>query len=238
MISVVSATAYPVEVATEKNILEFKEKKVTSFKINWDANGGKIGTKKTVTTTVNKGAKVKLVTNPKRAGYTFQGWYTAKTGGTKITKNTIPKKKVTYYAQWKKILTSEEKKLVGTYGYTNLASGFLSAWSDGYNLYQQWNRGAGTISTVKFNPDGTYESYSLYISQDRLYICTGNWKISQKGRYILTNYGEEVRSSSGEKWYNNYPPNGDHGMPYSFTTQDGKQGIIIGATKFYEKVKN
>ena len=77
MISVVSATAYPVEVATEKNILEFKEKKVTSFKINWDANGGKIGTKKTVTTTVNKGAKVKLVTNPKRAGYTFQGWYSA-----------------------------------------------------------------------------------------------------------------------------------------------------------------
>jgi len=54
----------------------------------------------------------------------------------------------------------------------------------------------------------------------------------------LTNYAEEVRTSSGEKWYNNYPPNGDHGMPYSFTTQDGKQGIIIGASKFYEKVKS
>ena len=51
-ISVLSATSYAVDVATEKNIVEFKEKKVTSFKIKWDANGGKICTKKT--TSINK----------------------------------------------------------------------------------------------------------------------------------------------------------------------------------------
>ena len=159
--------------------------KAATVKVTWNANEGKIGTKKTTTTSVKKGKKIgKLPKTPKLAGYTFKGWYTKKTGGTKITKNTKVKKKVTYYAQWTKVLTAEEQKLVGTYGYTNLASGFLSAWSDGYNLYQQWNRGAGTISTVKFNPDGTYESYSLYISQDRLYICTGNWKISQKVEYL------------------------------------------------------
>ena len=83
MISVISATAYATDVATEKKLLEFKEKKATSFKIKWDANGGKIGTKKTITSTVKKGAKVKLVTSPKKTGYSFQGWYTKKSGGKK-----------------------------------------------------------------------------------------------------------------------------------------------------------
>ena len=42
-----------------------------------DANGGKVGTKKAVTTTVKKGAKVNLAKTPKMTGYTFQGWYSA-----------------------------------------------------------------------------------------------------------------------------------------------------------------
>ena len=38
---------------------------------------------------------------PTRKGYTFQGWFTAKTKGTKISVNTTVSKSVTYYAQWK-----------------------------------------------------------------------------------------------------------------------------------------
>lgn len=66
MISIITATAYAVNTPTEKKIVEFKEKKVSAYNIKWDANGGKIGTKKTVTTTVKKSAKVKLVNIPKK----------------------------------------------------------------------------------------------------------------------------------------------------------------------------
>jgi len=90
-------------------------------KITWNANGGKIGTANTKATTVTKGAKVgKLPKTPTKVGYTFKGWYTKKSGGTKITKATKVNKKVTHYAQWKKkntsrVLNAEEKKLVGVW---------------------------------------------------------------------------------------------------------------------------
>ena len=71
MISVVAATAYAVNPHTEKNV-EYKEKKVLTLKIKWDANGGVVNSKKTVTTTVKKGAKIKLPKTPKMTGYTFQ----------------------------------------------------------------------------------------------------------------------------------------------------------------------
>ena len=62
----------------------------SKVKVTWDANGGKIGTAKIATSTVTKGAKVGKLKTPK------------KTGGTKITTKIKVKKKVTFYAQWKK----------------------------------------------------------------------------------------------------------------------------------------
>jgi len=79
------------------------KKKAVNLKITWNSNGGKVGTKKTTITFVKKGSKLnKLAVTPKRSGYTFNGWYSKKTGGKKITKNTIPSKSLTYFAQWKK----------------------------------------------------------------------------------------------------------------------------------------
>jgi uncharacterized repeat protein (TIGR02543 family) len=37
---------------------------------------------------------------PTRAGYSFKGWYTKKSGGTKVTAKTKVTKNVTWYAQW------------------------------------------------------------------------------------------------------------------------------------------
>ncbi|MCL2116005.1 MAG: InlB B-repeat-containing protein [Methanobrevibacter sp.] len=125
MFTMVLATSFAVSVPKDEKkdtgiLIESKEK-VVSCKIIWDANGGKIGNKKTVATTVKKGSKInKLTASPKRSGYTFKGWYTKKTGGTKISKNTKPSKSVTYFAQWKKkspSLSTTEKKLLGVWSY-------------------------------------------------------------------------------------------------------------------------
>ena len=90
----------------------------SKVKVTWDANGGKIETAKTTITNVKKGSKIgKFPKTPKKTGYMFTGWYTKKSGGTKITATTKVKNKVTYYAHWKKpsskVLNTEEKKLVG-----------------------------------------------------------------------------------------------------------------------------
>jgi len=94
MLTTVLSTVTAVDAASKK------------VKITWDANGGKIGTAKIATTTVTKDAKLgKLTKAPKKTGYAFKGWYTKKSGGTKITTTTKVKKKVTYYAQWAKTYT-------------------------------------------------------------------------------------------------------------------------------------
>jgi len=94
--------------------IEAKYKKVSTNTITFNANGGKIGSKNTFVKNINKGAKIsKFPASPKRTGYNFKGWYTKKSGGTKITVNTKPTKSVTYFAQWKKGSISEKSKIVG-----------------------------------------------------------------------------------------------------------------------------
>lgn len=41
-----------------------------------------------------------MPTSPTRTGFNFAGWFTAKTGGTKITANTIVTADITYFARW------------------------------------------------------------------------------------------------------------------------------------------
>ena len=101
IISPVSATVSSINSETKMFAIEYKEKSV-KHKITWNGNGGTIGTKKIVSTTVNNYSKLeKLPKTPKFKGYLFGGWYTKKSGGTKINKNTKPKKSLTYYAHWK-----------------------------------------------------------------------------------------------------------------------------------------
>jgi uncharacterized repeat protein (TIGR02543 family) len=75
--------------------------KARQYTIRFKVNGGKAI--KTVRKTVTYAAKVKALPTVKRTGYLFTGWYTAKSGGTKITANTVWKtaKDVKLYAHWK-----------------------------------------------------------------------------------------------------------------------------------------
>ena len=74
--------------------------KVNTSTITWNANGGSV-TPASSTYTYD-GAAVTLPT-PTHNGYTFNGWYTAASGGTKITDigtTNKPASNTTYYAQW------------------------------------------------------------------------------------------------------------------------------------------
>ena len=66
-------------------------------KVSFDANGGSIYEEWRL---VDKGAAIGTLPTPTRAGYGFAGWYTAKSGGTKIGASTIVKSNIVYYAHW------------------------------------------------------------------------------------------------------------------------------------------
>ena len=72
--------------------------KIKKITVKYNAGGGKAKAKsKKVTTTKKYGA----LTTATRKGYTFAGWYTKKSGGTKITANSIVTASVkTLYAHW------------------------------------------------------------------------------------------------------------------------------------------
>lgn len=66
----------------------------------FDAAGGD----GTVSREVNNGTKLGTLPTASRKGYTFDGWYTAKVGGNKISSATVVKNDVTYYAHWSIIM--------------------------------------------------------------------------------------------------------------------------------------
>ncbi|WP_167540091.1 InlB B-repeat-containing protein [Bifidobacterium thermophilum] len=67
------------------------------YTLSFDANGGSVspGSK-----SVTYGGAYGQLPTPSRKGYTFQGWYTAKNGGSKISANTVTTGNATVYAHW------------------------------------------------------------------------------------------------------------------------------------------
>ena len=77
--------------------------KANKIALSFNANGGKVESKSTKQLKFDYGKKLVLPKNPTRDKYKFEGWYTKKTAGTKITEKTkIPSSDTTYYARWKK----------------------------------------------------------------------------------------------------------------------------------------
>ena len=155
------------------------KKKAASLKITWNGNGGKIGSKKTTVTTVQKGSTLnKIATTPKRSGYTFNGWYTQKTGGKKISKNTKPTMSVTFYAQWKKasVNSNIDSKLIGVWRYYMILPS--SSYTDGYSY--------------SFNKDGSFKYFVGSSVWDGKFYTSG-------GKIYLS---DMIDKASGTKWGN------------------------------------
>jgi uncharacterized repeat protein (TIGR02543 family) len=69
----------------------------TLFTVTFNANGGSVSPK---TKTIASEAKLGNLPTPKRTGYKFTGWFTAKSGGKKVGTNTAISSDATFYAHW------------------------------------------------------------------------------------------------------------------------------------------
>ncbi len=65
--------------------------------VNFNANGGEVSP---TTKKIDKYFTIGKLPSPSRNGYSFNGWYTAKTGGAKISTSTRITADKTFYAQW------------------------------------------------------------------------------------------------------------------------------------------
>jgi uncharacterized repeat protein (TIGR02543 family) len=86
---------------TENNQIVEIHMKYKSYTATFNVNGG--GTVSPATITKSYGSQLGTLPTVSRTGYIFKGWYTAASGGTKISTTTILTDNVTYYAQWEEI---------------------------------------------------------------------------------------------------------------------------------------
>ena len=70
---------------------------LTEYNVTFDGNGGTSPAAQTTT-----GRKLTSLPTSTQSGYSFNGWYTTKTGGNEITLDTVFTASVTVYAQWTK----------------------------------------------------------------------------------------------------------------------------------------
>ncbi|MDR2569168.1 MAG: InlB B-repeat-containing protein [Oscillospiraceae bacterium] len=65
--------------------------------VTYNVNGGTVSPTSRI---INNGSAVGALPTPTRAGHTFNGWFTAATGGTQISASTTITSNVTFFARW------------------------------------------------------------------------------------------------------------------------------------------
>lgn len=99
--------AYNFAKAVTENITLYAKWQGLTYRVKLDANGGYIGKKsvKSQKVTVVNGSTYQALSEAKRKGYVFLGWFTGKTEGKRLTKGDKAEltADVTLYAHWAKV---------------------------------------------------------------------------------------------------------------------------------------
>ncbi|MBQ2377538.1 MAG: InlB B-repeat-containing protein, partial [Clostridia bacterium] len=99
-------TYYPNDTySTNANVVLTAIWQLKTFTLFYDANGGTVSS---ASKSVQYSKRIGTLETPKKTGYAFDGWYTEKTGGTKVTSESIVEglNDFTVYAHWTAITYS------------------------------------------------------------------------------------------------------------------------------------
>ena len=161
------STSITVTMPESDLIIEAVYETIPTYKVTFNSNGGTVS--ETGTKTVTSGEKYGTLPTATKSGYTFDGWYTSGSGGTRITENTTVSLtgNQTLYAHW------TEKTYTVTF---NANGGNLSG-----NSYITVKTGSryGTLPTATksgYTFDGWYTSGSggTRITENTTVSLTGN----------------------------------------------------------------
>ena len=124
------------------------------YTVTFDANGG---TCETSTATTENGKLTSLPTAT-RSSYTFNGWYTAASGGTKVTTDTVFPSDTTVYAQWTYNAPYYPSTGGGSSSGSSSSSGTTSTTTkneDGSTTTTTTDKSTGTVTETTKNTDGS-----------------------------------------------------------------------------------
>ena len=130
----------------------------TKYTLTYDSNGGTSCSSKKL----NANANYDLSCTPSRSGYTFDGWYTSSSGGSKVSTSNRINKDTTIYAHW----TAKPKKVKVTFhrnynsnDTTTRSQTFTQGDSDNqFNV--SWSRSGYTLLGWAFSSSATSKDHS------------------------------------------------------------------------------
>ena len=129
------------------------EPETPEYTISFDANGGSVEPATAVTTD----GKLSTLPQPTRSNYTFDGWYTEREGGDRITENTVFQSNTIIYAHW--IYTgSSGGGGTSTYRIT------VEASINGTVKSNRTSASGGSIVTLTATPDSGYQLNTLTVT--------------------------------------------------------------------------
>lgn len=186
--------------------------------ITLDPNGGTCDVPRKET---RPNGEIGSLPTPTRSGHTFSGWYTSKTGGTKVTESTVFLYNTTIYAQWKEsfyVITFDPNG--GTCSTSSLNTGadkklpYLPTATREHYTFNGWYTSGGTKITTSTVFSGNTTVYAHWTIK----TYTVTWNASENGgkvngkNYVTTtvnsgntasppNYTPTKTGSTFENWY-------------------------------------
>ena len=152
-----------------------------NYTVTFNANGGTVSEAKR---TVASGSAVGTLPTPSYSGYTFNGWFTAASGGTQVSASTKVNGNVTYYAHWTKSGNGGDPEpqrgepvqvavVINNITVYNITVIFGNAWGsnlpvaeakDGYTFVGWFTKPDGNGTKVTSNTIVTEDTLTLYAS--------------------------------------------------------------------------
>jgi uncharacterized protein (TIGR02145 family)/uncharacterized repeat protein (TIGR02543 family) len=199
-----------------------------AYSITFNANGGTVTP---ASANTNNNGQLTSLPTPTRSGYTFDGWYTAATGGTTVNESRVYTADATIYARW----TAEPvtPPSGGTFAdsrdgktYKKVAIGTQVWMAENLNYDVPNNE---TDVCYNNSSDNCSKYGRLYNWEAAMKACPAGWHLpsdaewTQLTDFVGSNAGTKLKATSG--WYNN----GNGGDNYGFAALPAGYGYSGGS---------
>lgn len=202
------------------NVTYYAQWTINQYTATFDANGGSAANPGTIKKNYN--SELGTLPTTSRTGHTFDGWYTAKSGGSKISTTTKLTGNVTYYARW----------TANTYKITYNANGGSGAPSA--TTYTYASSGTTKLSSTKPTKSGyTFLGWSLSSSASSASYSAGqNWSLSNASNYTLYAVWSGPNTIT-INYYSNYADYMANDLGYGTGVSSGTNKLILSQTLGY-----
>lgn len=165
--------------------------KLLYYVITFDANAGTNLSRDTMTLLSDD--NLGILPQVQRKNYIFNGWYTQKVGGSKVSGSTVLNAGATLFAQWKKILKPTQAKLSKL---NSKKAGQITvslkkmAGADGYEIAYSTDKKFPAAATKKAATVSEKKTIKKLKSSKKYYVKARAYTIDSTGKKIYGAYGK------------------------------------------------